>query len=162
MGNSSSKPRPESPSRKRLIEIRERLLNLHKALIDFERERYEKTVGPIPSPSQFLQLLTRDPWFAWLQPLSHLIVAMDVALKEKEPLTAAGVDRLASQTRALLVAEENGESFSGHYFEALQNEPDVVLAHGAAIRVMGRGPAAKATKPGAGEGKKSEPGSGAD
>ena len=59
-----------APIRKRLEEIRQALLTLHKALVDSERITYEQTVGPIQSPNHFLQLLTRDPWFGWLQPLT--------------------------------------------------------------------------------------------
>jgi len=126
-------PTPSTPEhevfRQRLAELRHALLNLHKALVDSERVSYEIAVGKIESPNRFLQLLTRDPWFAWLQPFSQLIVAMDEALEEKEPLTTEGVDALAKQTRLLLVASENAEGFSGHYFVALQRDPDVVLAH---------------------------------
>jgi len=125
-------------SRQHLLEIRDALLNLHKALIDSERGRYEKTVGPIQSPNQFLQLLITDPWFAWLQPLSQLIVAIDEVLEEKEPLTDAVADALIKQSRSLLVAAENGEGFSGHYDVALQQDPDVILAHAAAIKLIGR------------------------
>lgn len=115
--------------RRRLSELRHALLTLHKTLVDSERVSYEQAVGPIQSPNHFLQLLTRDPWFAWLQSFSQLIVAMDEALEEKEPLTTAGVDALVKQTGLLLVASESGEEFSGHYYAALQRDPDVVLAH---------------------------------
>lgn len=127
----------------RLQELRDTLLALHKALVDSERVSYEQTIGAIQSPNHFLQLLTGDPWFAWLQPMSQLIVAMDEALDEKEPLTAAAVDALANQTRRLLVASEEGEGFSKHYFEALQRDPDVVLAHAEVARLFGprKGPA---------------------
>jgi hypothetical protein len=124
-------------TRKQLSELRRVLLDLHKTLVDSERVTYEKTVGSIQSPNHFLQLLTRDPWFAWLQPFSQLIVAMDEALEEKEPLTQAGVDALVKQTRVLLVASENAEGFAGHYFAALQRDPDVVLAHGQVARLVG-------------------------
>jgi hypothetical protein len=119
-----------SPLHQRLQSLRDAVLKLHKALVDSERVSYEKTVGAIQSPNHFLQLLTTDPWFAWLQPLSQLIVSMDEALDGKEPLTPAGVEALVDQTGRLLVAAENGEGFSGHYYEALQRDPDVVLAHG--------------------------------
>src|SRR5450432_1658118 len=126
----SSHPSPEHEDlRRRLSALRLALLDLHKALVDSERVSYEKTVGAIASPNHFLQLLTRDPWFAWLQPFSQLIVAMDEALEEKEPLTMAGWDALMKQTKLLLVASESGEGFSGHYYAALQRDPDVVLAH---------------------------------
>ena len=115
--------------RQGLAELREALLRLHKALMESERAGYEKTFGRIESPFQFLQLLTTDPWFAWLRPLSQLIAAMDETLDAKEPLTAAGVTALAGRTKSLLVATLDGEGFSRHYDEALQRDPDVLFAH---------------------------------
>jgi hypothetical protein len=120
----------------RLQQLRNALLDLHKALIDSERVSYEQNIGTIPSPNHFLQLLTNDPWFAWLHPVSQLIVAIDGALDEKEPLTTATVDTLVNQTRLLLVASEEGEGFSKHYFDALQRDPNVVLAHAAVAKVF--------------------------
>ena len=122
--------------RQRLSGVRVALLDLHKALVDSERVSYEKTVGQIQSPTHFLQLLTNDAWFAWLQPFSQLIVAMDVALDEKEPLTEAGVDALEKQTSLLLVASETGEGFSGHYYAALQRDPEVVIAHAEVVKLI--------------------------
>jgi hypothetical protein len=120
----------------RLQELRNELLNLHKALVDSERVSYEKTVGGISSPNHFLRLLTTDPWFAWLQPVSQLIVAMDEALEAKQPATDADAEALIKQTRLLLVASEDGEGFSRHYFDALQRDPDVVLAHAVAAKLF--------------------------
>jgi len=119
-----------------LAELRELLLKLHKTLVDSERASYEATIGQIQSRNQFLQLLTRDPWFAWLQPFSQLIVAMDEALEEDDPLTAAAVEGLVKQTRLLLVASEAGEGFARHYYDALQRDPDVVLAHAKVARLI--------------------------
>jgi hypothetical protein len=125
--------------RTRLEEIRQPLLALHKALVDSERVSYEKTVGAIQSPNHFLQLLTSDPWFAWLQPLSRMIVSMDEALDEKEPLTSAGVDVTVKAVGRLLLPSETGQGFARHYFEALQGDPDVVLAHAEVTKLLGRG-----------------------
>jgi hypothetical protein len=124
-------------SRQRLQNLRLALLSLHKALVDSERVSYEQTVGGIKSPNQFLSLLMNDPWFAWLQPLSQLIVAMDEALDAKEPLPDIGADALIKKAGQLLVATEAGEGFSRHYFEALQRDPDVVLAHAEAAKHFG-------------------------
>lgn len=115
--------------RLQLQQLRDALLELHKALVDSERVAYEETLGPIPSPNHFLKLLTSDPWFAWLHPLSELIVTMDEAMEEAEPLTVAAVDSLVNRTRLLLVASEEGDGFPRSYFEALQRDPDVVFAH---------------------------------
>ena len=124
--------------RKRLMELRLALLKLHKALVDSEKVGYEKTMGQIKSPNHFLQLLTRDPWFAWLQPFSQFIVAIDEALDAAEPLTVAKVDALVRQSDLLLAVSENSEGFSGHYFQALQRDPDVVLAHAEVVKLRGQ------------------------
>jgi len=121
---------------KRLQDVRNALLHLHKVLVDSERVTYEKVVGAIPSPNRFLQLLIDDPWFAWLQPLSQLIVAMDEAQDAKEPATDADAQALIRQTRLLLVASEEGQGFSRHYFDALQRDPDVVLAHADVAKLL--------------------------
>ena len=127
-----------SANRDDVSALRETLLDLHKALIDSEREHYEKAIGVIQSPNHFLQLLTNDPWFAWLHPLSQIIVAMDELLEEKGPFTAAAADALVKQCASLLVAAENAPGFAGHYYAALQHDPDVVLAHAAVIKRIGR------------------------
>lgn len=122
----------------RLETIRHALLSLHKALVESERVTYEKTVGPIKSPNHFLRLLTQDPWFAWLQPLSQLIISIDEAHDAKEPLTAAMVEAIVKQTRVLLAPAEDSQTFPRHYFDALQRDPDVVLTHGEVMKVLGR------------------------
>jgi hypothetical protein len=129
--------RPDNKElRERLQRIRNAMLKLHKALADSDRDTYEKTFGKIVSPNQFLRLLTGDPWFAWLHPLSLLIVSMDEALDEKEPLTAVKVNALVKQSSQLLVSSETGEEFSRHYFEALQRDPDVVFAHADVTKLL--------------------------
>lgn len=138
MNSASSNINPLSEHAYRLSKIRDALLHLHKTLVDSERERYEQVIGKIQSPNQFLKLLTSDPWFAWLRPLSQLIVSIDEALDEKEPLTPAMAESFTKRGGELLVARENGEGFAGHYDNALQNDPDVVLAHAEAIKLIGR------------------------
>lgn len=118
-----------------LSELRAALLELHKTLVDSERISYEQTIGTIPTPNHFLQLLINDPWFAWMHPISELVVKMDEALDSKrKPLTDADAEALVKQTRQLLVASEDGEGFPKHYFDALQRDPSVVMAHAAAAK----------------------------
>jgi hypothetical protein len=35
----------------------------------------------------------------------------------------------------MLVVSETSEGFSGHYFEAMQRDPDVVLAHADVVKL---------------------------
>jgi hypothetical protein len=124
--------------RQRVVEMRDALLALHKALIESERERYEETIGAIRSPQHFLELLTRDPWFAWLQPLSQLIVSMDETLDEEDPIAASTLDDLTRRSGRLLIPSEHENGFPGHYYNALQSDPGVVMAHADVIRRIGR------------------------
>jgi hypothetical protein len=120
--------------RQPLLEFRDSLLGLHKTLIDSERAVYETTVGPINSPHHFFQLLTSDPWFAWLRPVSQLIVAIDEGLDGQEPLTTDAVDALINQSVFLLIPAESGGDFAERYLAALQRDPRVVLAHAQVAR----------------------------
>jgi hypothetical protein len=120
-----------------LPELRSALLELHKALIETERVSYEETVGPIRSPNHFLQLLTGDPYFAWLHPLSQLIVAIDEALDGKEPLTAEAAGELVDQARRVIVASESGEGAPKRYAELFQRSPEVVMGHAKVVKLLG-------------------------
>src|SRR3954468_13129465 len=125
----------EESAKKRLGELREGLFSLHKALIASERVGYEEAFGAIGAPSNFLNLLLNDPWFAWLRPLSGLMAVVDEALDGKEPLTGLRAEDLLKEARALLTPSEEGEGFGRHYFLAIQRDPDVLLAHAAVAKV---------------------------
>lgn len=127
--------------RRPLLELHDAVLHLHKALLDSERAVYESTVGPIHSPNHFFQLLTGDPWFAWLRPISQLIVAIDEKLDEKEELTSVSVDAVMSQSVFLLIPAESDGEFGERYVAALQRDPRVVLAHAQVAKRIGSGKA---------------------
>ena len=122
-----------------MLELRDALLRLHKVLLDSERAVYEKEVGPIHSPNHFFQLLTNDPWFAWLRPISQLIVAIDETMDGDETLTIASVDALMSQSVFLLIPADSAGEFGPRYVAALQRDPRVVLAHAQVAKRIGSG-----------------------
>ena len=133
-----SKPREgDSVLRQPLQELRDALLDLHKTLIDSERVVYETKIGPIKSPHHFFQLVSSDPWFAWLRPTSQLIVAMDEALDADEPLTSDSVDMLMNESVFLLLPAEREGEFGERYMAALQRDPHVVLAHAKVAKRIG-------------------------
>ena len=119
----------DSAIRQPLLEFRHALLHLHKTLIDSERAVYEANVGPVQSPHHFFQLLTNDPWFAWLRPISQLIVVIDEILDAPEALTNDNIDAVVMDSVFLLVPAKGEGEFSARYLEALQRDPAVVLAH---------------------------------
>lgn len=131
-------PEPGHTNR-HLDQLSRALLRLHKALLDDERVSYERVHGRIPSNGAFLQLVLGDAWFAWLRPLSQLMAKLDELGEGEEAPASAEITVLVASVRTLLTPTEEGEGFGRHYYDALQREPDVVLAH-AAVRTVLRQP----------------------
>lgn len=127
----SSPPVAQQDIRQKLQQVRNTVLALHKALLDSERTSYEISRGAIGSPADFLQLLINDPWFAWLQPITTLIVQVDEALAAKKPpANAELLEQLLIDMRALLSEPvETGsdalENFRRRYSAALRRDPAV-------------------------------------
>jgi hypothetical protein len=124
------------PVKQRLTELRNGLLALHKTLLDSERAIYERDIARITSSGELLNLVINDPWFAWLHALSEFVVLIDERLDEEEPLQGIEAERLIEQAWELLAPNETGRGFAKRYFEALQRDPDVVLAHARMRKVL--------------------------
>ncbi len=130
-------------TKQRLTELRNGLLSLHKTLLDSERATYERDIARIGSSGELLKLVLYDPWFAWLHELSEFVVLIDETVDPidkirgaKEPPPAIDEEKLIEQAWELLAPDENGTGFAKRYFEALQRDPDVVLAHARMRKVL--------------------------
>jgi catechol 2,3-dioxygenase len=124
------------PTRARLGQLRTDLLNLHKVLLEDARVAYEMDRGRVGTSANFLQLVINDPWFAWLHSLSELIVRIDELLRKDSPASEADAAMLLSEIERLLIASESGDGFHKRYYEALQRQPAVVLAHAEVRRTL--------------------------
>ena len=128
---------PPDGIRPRLTDLRNELLGLHKTLLDSETAVYDRDIRKIKSRGQLLELVLHDPWFAWLHELSELVVLIDEALDAKEPVvTGADADRFLAKARELVAPSDGSSEFRRHYLEALQRDPNVVMAHAQAIKVL--------------------------
>jgi hypothetical protein len=116
-------------TRERLTDLRNGLLTLHRRLLESERAAYERDVARITNTGQYLNLVLNDPWFSWLRELSQFIVLIDETLDFEDPATPADADRLIGRARTLVSPSENGDRFARRYYEAMQRDPGVVLAH---------------------------------
>lgn len=113
---------------KLLGDLRHALLRLHKVLLDWERSGYERIHGR-QSSHDMLTALLNDPQFAWLRPMSQLIVRIDEILGEKTPPMRNDVDAIVAQVKALTSPKETGNTYERRYDMALQDHPDAVFAH---------------------------------
>ena len=80
--------------------------------------------------------MINDPWFAWLHPLSELVVRIDETIEPDSPATRPTARRSWNRSSACWHPPKHGETFARRYFEALQRQPSVVLAHADVRRIL--------------------------
>lgn len=119
-----------------LAEIREDLLQLHKALLEYQKHIYETASGPMQNPNHFYNLVISDPSFAWLRTLSALVVSIDEMLDSKEAISDEKLASIAKYTNKLLSTTNETDVFTTNYSAALQNDPVVKQLHDKIIALL--------------------------
>ena len=128
--------------RLRLDDVSHALRPLHKALVDLVQADYEKRQGrPVGGPVQLFQLLTRDPFFLWLHPMSALMAEIDELYDQKEPVAMDAVAAVRTTLESLVGnrgQEPSPDSFVSRYLEILQKDPNVVMLHARVRKALDR------------------------
>ena len=110
------------------------MVRLHGLLLDRERQAYERRHGAIP-PGSLFNLLLHDPQFAWLRALSGMVARIDEQVDADGPLVPEAVERLFREAYRLLKSDDRS-AFHDKYLDALQDSPDVVMAHADVSKVL--------------------------
>ena len=130
---------PDDPARAAqrsgLRDLWKQLLPLHRALIDAAKAEYAAAVGPVGGPTQVLQLLSDDPFFAWLKPLTALIVDIDET--SRTDFDDARLEGLLARVREIFGATAESP-FGSRYLPLLQRDVDVAIAHAAIRQILSR------------------------
>jgi len=126
--------------RRLLTDLRRALLPLHKTLLEWERKIYEREHGRKMGAGELLQIIMIAPQFAWLRPISEVIVRIDQALDEEAPDTTVDVDAIIIQARRLVAPDQTEKAYAQRYLTALQEVPDVVVAHGKVTAILKENP----------------------
>jgi len=130
---------PDDPARaalrETLRELSKHLLPLHRALIETARADYAALVAPINGPGHLLQLLNEDSLFAWLKPLTSLIV--DIDEMARVDFTQADFDAIVARVDGLFGSAPEA-AFANQYVPVLQRDVDVAIAHAALRQVVTR------------------------
>ena len=108
------------------------LMGLHHALIQRARGDYERERGPVGGPTQLLRLLTSDAYFAWLRPLSELIVNIDEAAEFDEAArekVSAAVRSSVEQLIAAPGANPLSGEFTRQYWPMVLADPEITMVH---------------------------------
>jgi hypothetical protein len=129
---------PDSPERavlrSALRDVSKALLPLHRALIDAAKDDYAFGIAPV-KPSQLLQLLNDDPFFAWLKPLTSLIVDIDEMARTDFETT--DIAAIANRVDRLFGAKAN-EAFAAQYIPMLQRSVDIAVGHASLRKAAAR------------------------
>ncbi|MCC7357047.1 hypothetical protein IT408_00895 [Candidatus Uhrbacteria bacterium] len=120
-------------SSKSLNQIHIELLELHKALLEFEKRKYEVLYGKIDNPYTYLDIVMKHPTFAWLRILSEAIVTTDGLEKEENQKQDFEIKK---SIKNLLTANEKNVSFTEKYLVALQESPEIAYAHGKVMKLL--------------------------
>jgi hypothetical protein len=128
---------PDDPVRARLREalreLSKALIPLHRNLIEAAKQEYVFAHAPV-TPTQLLRLLSDDPFFAWLKPVTALIVDIDeMARVDFESADAA---RIAERVEELF--NGNSSDFAPQYVPILQRDVDVAMEHAAVRQAVGK------------------------
>jgi hypothetical protein len=130
---------PDDPARARfrdaLRELSRALIPLHRRLIDGAKDDYAFGYQPVSNPSHLLQLLQEDPFFAWLKPVTRLIVDIDEMARTDFERT--DVDRIAARAEQLFGATDQNE-FTEKYLPILQSDPNVAIGHAAVRQALAK------------------------
>ena len=125
-----------SELRTRLDSIASSFRSLHKLLLDHEKRIYEKTYGRLENPYQLLNLAMEDPQFAWLRALSGEMVHLDEVRLNRHGIAPQSLRLIGTRIRALVTPSGSLTAFQQHYDEARNEDPAIMLAHGALMQTL--------------------------
>ncbi len=111
-------------------ELRQTLLELHKAILDAQRIEYERAFGRIETSGEFLGLVLNHPEFEWIRSLSALMAQLDEWAEGGDEATDEAREGIVDALRALIKREGGSNvAFSTRYWTMVHDEPNVTVAH---------------------------------
>ncbi len=114
--------------REALRDVSRVLIPIHRRLIESAKSDYVFAYDADARPSELVELLQSDPFFAWLKPLTSVIV--DIDEMARTDFESAEVTAIVERIEQLLSEQQ--------YIEMLQRDVDVATGHAALRREMQR------------------------
>lgn len=118
-----------------LRKLRDRLIRLHRTLLDAERAAYERMYGPVRSNNEWLQLVLSHEHFNWLRAFSGLIVRIDTWIASNDAPASEGDALWIEAERITAIDASSTDESRLRYREALDRSAEAAVAH-AQIRQM--------------------------
>jgi hypothetical protein len=116
--------------RQQVTEIAEALRELHRGLIEAVRADYERSGTPVSGNVALFQLVVDDPFFAWLRPLSQVMVDVDELLDDGRTPSPEEAQAISNTIHRMISPSAGSEgAFWERYSPLLQADTRVVVAH---------------------------------
>ena len=112
-------------------ELARALRHTHSALLEAVKADFEALNGKIGGPFHFFQLVTADPFFQWLRPLSGAMASLDELVDEKRLLQPTEIAGIQDAIHALL-AQDDPSGF-GANFETRVRDSQTLAKHRADV-----------------------------
>ncbi|HEX3097744.1 MAG TPA: hypothetical protein VHQ02_08505 [Usitatibacter sp.] len=113
----------------KLEALREALVELHKAILEAQKIAYEREHGRVESRGELLQLVVRDPQFAWIRALSALIAELDEWAESDRESREGEIAAVVRALRTLIQPDGTNAEFTTRYWPLLESAPDALVAH---------------------------------
>ncbi len=113
----------------RVEALRHALLELHKAMLDAQRIEYERAYGRVETRGEFLGLVLNHAEFEWLRLLSALIAQLDEWAEGLDAESEGELDGIVQALRSLIRRDGANAAFSARYWQMVESEPAVTVAH---------------------------------
>lgn len=112
-----------------LLDLSTSIQKLHKALLEFQKQKVEERTGKALNPYEMLGAALNDSEFAWLKPVSQMIVEIDLASETTEDKSTHALEAANSPDfdpeKVKEFWENPPKDFHKHLIEAIQKNPDV-------------------------------------
>ena len=118
-------------------ELRHSVLELHRALRDAQRIRYEREHGRIETSGAFLGIILNHPDFEWLRELSALIAQLDEWLEGGEKARDEEFEEIVATVRSMIQVGGANTRFNKPYWQLVEEVPEVLVEHVKLWRLIG-------------------------
>jgi hypothetical protein len=125
--------RPVDPidqaQRIKLNDLAQALRSTHSTLLEVVKKEYEAAHGTIKGPFAYFQLVTNDPVFQWLRPLSGMMASLDDLLDNKRDLKPSDAEQIKLEVEQLFKFAKGSETFATQFHAREKLESEIKTRH---------------------------------
>jgi hypothetical protein len=119
----------DQAQRIKLNDLAQAMRSTHSTLLEVVKKEYELNHGTIKGPFAYFQLVTNDPVFQWLRPLSGMMASLDDLLDNKRDLKPLDAKEIKLEVEQLFGFSKLSDSFAAQFHARAKLESDIRTRH---------------------------------